>query len=303
MTANRIFIRDRITDAAMVRRFPIATALALTACVAAPETTLPAPAEPVFYTQQVVAAKIPIRASSATDPAALDAARTMVEGMLAFRPDLASWLVANDYRVAIIAEEETILDVPENAHWTKPKPDDPRLTRCERKLYDERIGSLTDAAYWNARARGIGGDRTVGSEEDILGWPSSRYYGETIFVHEFAHNVLFAIEGADPALYARVEAAYQNALTTGLWKDEYTVTTVQEYWAEGTQFWFDSNRLQVFEGRRILDHEDVARYDPALYAVLAEAYGDNHRLASDPFYLSAARVPPGPPPRNTAEVC
>ena len=298
-----MFMRERLADTAMLRLFPFATTLALTACAAAPPPAVPQPVQPAFYTQQVVAAGIPIRASSATDPTALNAAKAMVEGMLAHRPDLARWLVANDYRVAIIAEEETILDVPENAHWRKPAPDDPRLTRCERKLYDERIGSLTDAAYWNARARGIGGERTVGSEEDILGLPSSRYFGETIFVHEFAHNVLFAIEGADPELFTRVEAAYRNALAQGLWKDEYTVTTVQEYWAEGTQFWFDSNRLQVFDGRRILDHTDVAAYDPSLYAVLAEAYGDTHSLAADPFHLSEARVPPGPIPENTAEVC
>ena len=275
----------------------------VTGCVAGAQTTPePAPADP-FYRQSVEALGIPIRASSATDPDALSAAKAMIEGLLAHRPDLAAWLDASDYRVAIIAQEETILDVPENAHWTKPAPDDPRLTRCERKLYDERIGSLTDAAYWNARARGIGGPRSVGSEEDILGLRSSRYYGETIFVHEFAHNILFAIEGADPVLYQEVERAYRDALRRGLWRDEYASTTVQEYWAEGTQFWFDSNRLQVFDGRRILNHADLQDYDPALYAVLAQAYGDNHVLPSDPFHLSDARVPPGPVPRNTAEVC
>ncbi|WBY15926.1 glycoside hydrolase [Erythrobacteraceae bacterium WH01K] len=287
----------------MKRSLPLFVTAAM---VAACTTSLPASGESGegrFYTQQVEAAGIPIRASVATDPAALTAAKAMVGGMLAHRPDLARWLAANDYRVAIIAEEETILDVPENAHWTKPSPDDPRLTRCERKHYSERIGSLTVAAYWNARARGIGGPRTVGSEEDILGLRSSRYFGETIFVHEFAHNVLFAVEGADPALYRQVEAAYANALANGLWKDEYTVTTVQEYWAEGTQFWFDSNRLQAFDGRQILNHRDVADYDPALYAILAAAYGDNHSLASDPFHLSEARIPPGPLPQDTAEVC
>ena len=227
----------------------------------------------------------------------------MVAAMLANRPDLRDHLAREGYRISIIAEEEALLDLPDFAEWKRPQRDDPRLTRCERKLYDERIGALSDRAYWNARARGIGGVHTVGSEEDILGRPSSRYYGETIFVHEFAHNVLFAIEAVDPALYTQVEAAYRNALQKGLWRNEYASTTVQEYWAEGTQFWFDSNRLAVFDGRRILNHQDLAAYDPALYAVLGAAYGDEHRLASDPFRLSAARVPPGPIPDNTAEVC
>jgi len=286
-----------------VKRVAAIAALALTACAATPGEPPAALEASPFYAKHVEADGIPILASSRVPDKALEGAHTMIEGMLAHRPDLARWLVANDYRVAIIAESEALLDLPDKADWKKPGRDDPRLTRCERKLYDERIGALSDRAYWDARARGIGGDRTAGSEEDILGYRSSRYWGETIFVHEFAHNVLFAIEGADRALYAKVEAAYAHALAKGLWRDEYTVTTVQEYWAEGSQFWFDSNRLQAFEGRQILDHQDLKAYDPQLYAVLASAYGDNHRLAGDPFWKSPARVPPGPPPVNTAEVC
>ncbi|MBX7481099.1 glycoside hydrolase [Qipengyuania sp. 6D47A] len=257
----------------------------------------------LFYSKHVSASGIPIVSSSRVPDEALFAARDMVRGMIAHRPDLAAWLVANDYRIALIARDEALLDLPENAGWTKPGRDDPRLTRCELKHYDERIGAKTDREYWDERARGIGGERMVGSEEDVLGLPVSRYFGETIFVHEFAHNVLFAIEGTDPALYAQVEAAYAHALANDLWFEEYTTTTMQEYWAEGTQFWFDSNRLQAFDGRRILNHADLAEYDPQLYAVLARAYGDSHKLKSDPFHMHPARVPPGPPPENTAEVC
>ena len=281
----------------------IVSAALLTACATiagAPPARLAA--DP-FYRKHVDAAGIPILSSARVPDAALFAARDMVRGMLAHRPDLAAWLVSNDYRIALISRDEALLDLPENANWTKPARDDPRLTRCELKHYDERIGAKTDREYWDERARGIGGERMVGSEEDVLGLPISRYWGETIFVHEFAHNVLFAIEGADRGLYERVAAAYANALANDLWFEEYTTTTMQEYWAEGTQFWFNSNRLQAFDGRRILNARDLADYDPQLYAVLAEAYGDSHELESDPFYMHPARVPPGPPPLNTAEVC
>ncbi|WP_225425485.1 glycoside hydrolase [Pelagerythrobacter rhizovicinus] len=269
--------------------------------------TLPPPPDPLgidpFYTKYASAQGIPIVASPRVADGALLGARAMIEDMLAYRPDLAGVLARTGYRVAILAEEEAITDLPENAHWTKPAPDDPRLTRCERKHYEERIGSLTDREYWNARARGIGGVHTVGAEEDVLGKRSSRYYGETILVHEFAHNVLDAIRIADPQLYAEVETAYSEALETGLWLDEYASTTVQEYWAEGTQFWFNSNRLAVFDGRRILNHADLEAYDPRLAAVLRQAYGERHRLAADPFHRHPARAPPGPIPENTAEVC
>ncbi len=259
--------------------------------------------EGAFYTKHVSARGIPILSSGRVPDEALLAARDMASGMLAFRPEFARWLAANDYRIAIIAEEEALLDLPDKAHWTKPARDDPRLTRCELKHYDVRIGALSDRAYWDARARGIGGPRTVGSEEDVLGLYSTRYWGETIFVHEMAHNVLFAIEAVDPALHAAVEAAYADALANDLWLNEYATTTIQEYWAEGTQIWFNSNRLVMVDGRRILDHPDLEAYDPQLYSALGRAYGDRHRLKSDPFWMSPARVPPGPPPENTAEVC
>ncbi len=256
-----------------------------------------------FYRQYLDADGIPVVASDRVSQPALRDAAAIVEGMLAHRPDLARWLAANGYRVAIMAESETTTDLPEQAHWTRPAKDDPRLTRCERKHYDERIGALTDRQYWDARARGMAGPLTSGAEEDILGKRSSRYWGETIFVHEFAHNVLAAIRAVDPALAQRVDAAYAAARRADRWQNEYAMTSVDEYWAEGAQFWFNSNRLAVMDGRRILNAEDLKAYDPPLYAALAEAFGDTHRLAADPFWMAAARVPPGPIPENTAEVC
>lgn len=256
-----------------------------------------------FYSRYRDAGGIAVVSSARVEGDTLARASRMIDDMLAHRPDLRVALVQRGYRVAIMAESEAITDLPQNAHWTRPTPDDPRLTRCERKHYEQRIGRLSDREYWNARVRGIGGAFTVAAEEDVLGRPTSRYYGETILVHEFAHNVLDAIEAVDPALYVQVEQAYAAALDEGLWKDEYASTTVQEYWAEGTQFWFNSNRLAVFDGRRILNHGDLAAYDPRLAAVLAQAYGDRHRLAADPFHGHPARVPPGPIPQNTAEVC
>ena len=256
-----------------------------------------------FYAKYVDAAGIPVLSSAKVPDPALLAARAIVEGMLAHRPDLARALVAERFRVAIMARDEGTLDLPEQRDWKKPDRADPRLTYCERKHYDERIGRLTDRAYWNARARGMAGRLTSGATEDLLGQRASRYYGETIFLHEFSHDVLDAIQLADPALYAEVERAYAAALKAGRWKREYASTSVGEYWAEGSQFWFNSNRIAIFDGRQVLSDADLKAYDPPLYAALGKAYGPTHHIAADPFYLSDARIPPGPLPANTAEVC
>ena len=256
-----------------------------------------------FYARHLDAGGIPVVSSRQVPDEALYRARRIILGMLDHRPDLRAELARQGYRVAILAQSEGVLDLPEQAHWARPAVDDPRLTRCERKHYAERISRLTDRQYWDARARGMAGKLTSGAEEDLLGMASSRWYGETIFVHEFAHNILYAIEAADPALYRAVEAAFANAREKGLWKDEYAMTTVQEYWAEGTQFWFNSNRVAVMAGQRVLSDQDLEKYDPDLHAVLRRAYGARHRLPGDPFWNHPARVPPGPLPENTAEVC
>ncbi len=269
----------------------------------APITPPPALKADPFYAKYVDAAGVAVLSSARVPDAALIAARDIVRGMLAYRPDLAAAVVRMGTRVAIMAEDEFTTDLPEQRHWTRPTRDDPRLTRCERIHYDTRIGAMTDRAYWNARARGMGGVFTSGAAEDLLGQRSSRYFGETIFVHEFSHSILNAVEWRDPALFAAITRAYRDALAAGRWTDEYASTTVAEYWAEGTQFWFNSNTLAAFDGRRILSDRDLKRYDPALYAVLGRVYGKRHRLPGDPFYRHPARVPPGPIPENTAEVC
>ena len=149
----------------------------------------------------------------------------------------------------------------------------------------------------------MAGPLTSAGAENLLAGPGDRYHGENIFVHEFGHDVLAAIRAADPALYARIEAAYAAAMKAGRWKDEYAGTNVDEYWAVGTQFWFNSARLAAFDQVHVLSDADLARYDPGLAAVLAAAYGDNHHLLADRFYQSPDRVPPGPIPKFTAEQC
>lgn len=256
-----------------------------------------------FYAKYLDADGIPVVASVGVPDRALVVAREIVVGLLRHRPDLGHVLVAWHQRVAIMAPDEGTVDLPEQRDWKKPTITDIRLTVCERKHYTDRIGRLSDRDYWNGRARGMAGLLTSGAAEDLLGLRSSRYYGETIFLHEFSHQVLAAIRVADPALSARVDTAYRAALAAGKWKGEYAAVNVDEYWAEGTQFWFNSNKVAVMDGRRVLSDDDLRAYDPGLYAVLRATYGDRHHIDGDPFYDSPARVPPGPLPHNTAEVC
>lgn len=243
-----------------------------------------------FYAKYADAEGIPIIASAKVPDTAVLLARDIVMEMLAYRPDLRAELVHRGARVGVMAIDETTTDMPEQRDWKKPAIDDPRLSKCDVRDYAQTIGRMTDRQYWDARARGMGGTFTTAAAENLMAVPGTRYYGENILVHEFSHNIMSAIETVDPALMGRIQAAYANAKAQNLWPSAYMALNVEEYWAEGTQFWFNSNMAYKTDKLTIATSDDLKAHDPKLYAVLAKVYGDNHHIAGDAFYMHPARL-------------
>ena len=63
----------------------------------------------------------------------------------------------------------------------------------------------------------MAGPLTSGAAEDLLGLRSSRFWGETIFVHEFSHNVLAAIRAVDVhAPVSATQVIIPNVIGTGV---------------------------------------------------------------------------------------
>ena len=185
-------------------------------------------------------------------------------------------------------------DVPEQREWKKPALDDRRLTDGERARYDQPggIGSMTDKQYWDRRARGMGGTFTTCAEENVLGYPGTRYFGEHILVHEFSHSIEGSMRRVDPSLHAELQAAYKDATEKKMYISargvrHYAVNTLAEYWAEGTQWWFWNNYPEVFVTNgaeaSVWSPDDLERYDPKLFAVLAKVYADHH-IPADVYY-------------------
>ena len=162
-----------------------------------------------FYTKHADALGLSIDSSEKVPDAALLVARDIVTQMLAKRPDLREAMIAGGYRVAVMAQSESTTDLPEQRDWKKPAPDDRRLTTGEKQNYERLIGSLTDKQYWDRRARGMGGRMTSCAEENLLGYPGTRYFGENIFVHEFSHGIMSVIRTADPQLVRRHPGSVQ----------------------------------------------------------------------------------------------
>ena len=238
-----------------------------------------------FYKKYADAFGIPIVSSEKVPDDALLMARDIVNYMLVKRPDVRSTLIRQKARVLVMAETEMETDLPERSNWKKPTKEDRRLTPGERDNYDKPggIASMTDREYWNKRARGMGGTITSCAEENLLGYPGTRYYGENILVHEFSHNIMNALRSCDTVLYREILAAYEIAKAKGMYKGQYAINTSAEYWAEGTQWWFWSN-FEFYDGEaRIQTPDDLKTYDPKLYGLLEQVYTGHHNPA-DVYY-------------------
>jgi hypothetical protein len=206
-----------------------------------------------FYKKYVDAHGIPVVTSAKVPDAALLMARDIVQFMLANRPELRKELIRKKWKLAIMAHTEVTYDIPEHRKYRLlPKIDDERLTPEQRENYYKPggVGTMTGEDYWNARGRGFGGEpdgenTTSCAEENLLGYPGTRYFGSSICVHEFSHGIMRgAIYTVDPEYRKAVEEAYAAAKKQGLSSARgYPGNNFNEYWATGIEaFVFGSGR-------------------------------------------------------------
>ena len=230
-----------------------------------------------FYTKYTDAMGIPVLASSKVPDAALLVARDIVNSMLADRADIRRALIARRWRTGVIAEVEMTMDIPEYSRMKRPgAPRDEPVTQADRD-------------YHANRSRGLGGNPTTGAEENLLGYPGTRYWGEHIFVHEFAHAIMTGLRDVEPAMITDIRAAYDEAMAAGKYihaggRKHYATTNPNEYWAEGVQWWFFSNYGECFDGKvKVESPEEFAAYDPKLHALIGRVF-QSHRIPMDVFH-------------------
>lgn len=231
-----------------------------------------------FYRKYTDALGIPVISSDKVPDAALLVARDIVNTMLADRADIRKALIARKWRTGVIAEVEMTMDIPEYARMKRPGA--PR----------EEPVNQADRDYHANRSRGLGGNPTTGAEENLLGYPGTRYWGEHIFVHEFAHAIMGGgIRDVDPGMFAEIRAAYDAAMAAGKYvhldgRKHYATTNAGEYWAEGVQWWFFSNYGECFTGKvQVETPEEFAAYDPKLNELIGRVF-TTHRIPMDVFH-------------------
>jgi hypothetical protein len=208
-----------------------------------------------FYRQCVFVGEFPIVASDRVSEYALLEAAFLVEQMLWNRPDLRAALVEQRVRFSIMACDEFTTQIPEHS-------------------------DLQPADYWDRRARGLGATAQRPSvscgEENLLGLEGDPYRAENILIHEFAHALHeMALNHVDSSFDARLEQCYEHALQSGRWLGTYASENHREYWAEGVQSWFDTNRQNDLEHNDVDNREELQRYDPELAELIASIFGDD----------------------------
>src|SRR5690554_6481309 len=168
-------------------------------------------------------------------------------------------MTSRNTRIGIMARYEGTTDIPEHAHLANDT-----------------------SLNWDVRARGLGGTPelplTTCAEENILAYQIDKYHAEDILIHEFAHTIHdVGISPVYAGFNERLQQALDAAIEKGRWFNTYAATNIWEYWAEGVQNWFNVNaevEHQQGDGKhnRVNTREEMRRYDPALYEIIAEFF-------------------------------
>jgi len=222
---------------------------------------------PEFYTKYASADGYPIVASAQVNDYALREAAFLINMLLAKRPDVRDAMIKSGSRMCIIGVHEFTTDLPEWKWMGAPSED------------NKEAESVAARDFWDARARGMGGSETDPfcscGEENLLNYPGDPYATENILIHEFAHNIhLRGLVNVDSTFDPRLKAAYQKAMSAGLWKGKYASVNHHEYFAEGVQSWFDNNREDDHDHNHVNTREELLDYDPELAAFCREVFRD-----------------------------
>lgn len=168
-------------------------------------------------------------------------------------------MTSRNTRIGIMARYEGTTDIPEHAFLVN----------------DTTLN-------WDVRARGLGGSIRMPfstcAEENILAYQIDKYHAEDILIHEFAHTIHnVGISPVYSEFNNELKASLDAAVAKGRWENVYASTNIEEYWAEGVQNWFNVNAEVDMDGgdgkhNKINTREELKRYDPGLYAILARFF-------------------------------
>ena len=203
-----------------------------------------------FYEQWIDVGGLPVLASAKVNPYAVKEAAYLINQMIGHRQDILQAMAEDGVRFSVMAHNELTTQIPEHSH-------------LRPKFFNDH------------RSRGLGGQTTTCGEENLLNYQGDPYWTENVLIHEFAHTLHnIGLNTVDPSFDVRLRIMYEAALEAGLWQGTYASTNHHEYWAEGTQSWFNVNEEHGPLHNHVNTRRELRDYDPDLAALLIEVYGD-----------------------------
>ena len=211
-----------------------------------------------FYSKYTDVNGLPLISSwRVPDSAFVAAHRTLYFMTAMLSPDILSAMKKANARIAIMGRYEGTTDLPEH-HYL---------------INDTTLN-------WDLRARGLGGTieepLTSCAEENVLAYQIDKYHAEDILVHEFSHAIhCIGIIQVYPDFNKRLQKLYDKAMASGIIDNTYRTSTIEEYWAEAVQDWFNVNaEMPKPDGKHnwCNTRQELKELDPDLYALLAEFF-------------------------------
>ena len=120
------------------------------------------------------------------------------------------------------------------------------LPEVKSKKNDKAAGLATGGKYkWDTKSGSwkyyyrLGITRETNALQ--LPYPKDKWgAGNSVFIHEFAHVVhLTVFDNVYPKISKLITKTYKAAKKKKLWKGAYAMTNEAEYFAEGTERWFN----------------------------------------------------------------
>ncbi|KAI8473554.1 MAG: hypothetical protein J3K34DRAFT_499330 [Monoraphidium minutum] len=231
------------------------------------------------YQRRGEALGIPIKAWECVAAAAVAEAARVLERMLAGAPPgVLQRLAAAGVQVAIIGRHQLTSDIPEHRFVRRRPPPPGAAPSSPAAAAAAAAPGAPQAAPrprrdLDATARGLGATAAVPlascGEENLLMDGDAKFYQESILIHEVGHAVMDI--GLSEEERSQIAAAYEDAKRSGTYDPAcYMMENASEYWAEGTQIWFDATaRVDVNSG--VNTRERLRRDDPSLARLLERA--------------------------------
>jgi alpha-glucosidase len=215
---------------------------------------------------------IPIISSKKVNSRALlKSAGVINKVLLGNRYKVSKYLKKYRAKMAIVDKGKNFSSLPEVS--TKKHDKSAGLACCGKYKWDKKSGS------WKLYYR-LGMTREQNALQ--LPYPKGTSVGSSVITHEFAHVVHdVVLDNVYPKISKLITKTYKAAKKKKLWKGAYAMDNEFEYFAEGTERWFNVKTREVNStdyfttgGPHPKNREELKKHDIALYRLLKKIYGN-----------------------------